>query len=367
VPIFASAARQSLIDAPRTITVSLRPIDEGFMSRLSRPPVWLGFGLVAWLACSAAAASPVIFAESFDGFGNEGAWTFGPNNELIRTTGGNPTYFLYEPLVDTFAPQPGTGPGTTSLFTGNFRAGHVTSIGVDLITYYVDFTASGRNLTLVLLEDGGTPSVNDDWIAYRVGSTNVPLPGQGWLCYDFAVPAQSTSLPAGWQTLALGPNSPPNPDWNQLITDVDRVSFFYGDPELVYIFQQWKLGLDNPRITFSPPNPAPGEVPTIVLHRLTDGQLELLWDSTSCSSLDFAVYEGQLGSWYTHQPVLCSNGASFSAVIDPAPDNTYYLVVAQGVNEEGSYGRAFDFSTQTETERPPSTAACMFSQHLGCP
>jgi len=276
-------------------------------------------------------------------------------------------YFLYEPLIDTFAPQPGTGPGTASLFTGNYRAGHVTSIGVDLITYSVDFTATGRDLTLVLLEDGGTGSPADDWIAYRIGPANVPLPGQGWLSYDFAVPAQSTVLPPGWQTLPLGPNSPPNPDWNELITDVDRVSFFYGDPELVFIFQQWKLGLDNPRITFSPPPPAPGEVASIALRPLPGDQLELSWDSSSCSPLDFAVYEGLLGQWYTHQPVLCSNGASSSAAIDPAPGDTYYLVVAQGVDAEGSYGRAFDFPTQTATERPPPPSACLPAQDLGCP
>jgi len=51
-------------------------------------------GLVGCLlVCPPAAASPVVFVETFDGFGNEGAWTFGPDNELIRTTGGNPTYF----------------------------------------------------------------------------------------------------------------------------------------------------------------------------------------------------------------------------------------------------------------------------------
>jgi len=35
--------------------------------------------------------------------------------------------------------------------------------------------------------------------------------------------------------------------------DVDQVRFFYGDPELFFIFQQWTLGVDNPRITETPP------------------------------------------------------------------------------------------------------------------
>ena len=68
--------------------------------------------------------------------------------------------------------------------------------------------------------------------------------------FFFVVPAQETSLPKGWNTINFGPSG--TPDWNTVITDVDRVTFFYGNPEFVFIFQMWDLGMDNPRITMVP-------------------------------------------------------------------------------------------------------------------
>ena len=53
-------------------------------------------------------------------------------------------------------------------------------------------------------------------------------------------------------TIQFGPNSPANPDWNSLITDVDQLRFFWGDPELFYIFQMWDIGMDNVAINAVP-------------------------------------------------------------------------------------------------------------------
>jgi hypothetical protein len=98
----------------------------------------------------------------------------------------------------------------------------------------------------MLISDAGTPgNPNDDWAAYFMGPVNIPVPGDGWVSFSFTVPSQAMSLPPGWQTLALGPNPPPVLDWNDVITDVDQVRFFYGDPTNVFIFQVWNVGLDN--------------------------------------------------------------------------------------------------------------------------
>ena len=43
-----------------------------------------------------------------------------------------------------------------------------------------------------------------------------------------------------------------------MITDVDQLRFFYGDPTGVFIFQMWTLGIDNARISYTPP-PIPGD------------------------------------------------------------------------------------------------------------
>jgi hypothetical protein len=113
-----------------------------------------------------------------------------------------------------------------------------------------DFSAAGRPLTLMLVSDAGTPgNANDDWAAYFVGPTDIPVPGEGWRSFAFSVPSQAPSLPPGWQTLGLGPNSPPTPDWNDVITDVSQVQFFYGDPTFIFIFQVWNVGLDNVSIS----------------------------------------------------------------------------------------------------------------------
>jgi len=198
------------------------------------------------LACAPAFAD--TFTETFDNGSNVGGWLYGGPGETIETTGGNPGAYLHSPSLDTFAPQPRTS-GPDSVFTGDFQGRNVSVLGVDLITIAVDLSAAGRPLTLMLVSNAGTPGdANDDWAAYFLGPQNVPEPGDGWVSFSFPVPSQSPTPPPGWQTIALGPNSPP-PDWNDLITDVDEVRFFYGDPTNFFIFQFWDVGLDNVTIT----------------------------------------------------------------------------------------------------------------------
>ncbi len=201
------------------------------------------------------------FKETFEHGSNEGGWSYGTGQGFIEGSGGNPGAYFHDPMVDTFAPQPSTVFGVNSLFTGNYRSRKVFSIGINLITHAVDFSADERPLTIMLVSDNGTPgNFNDDWAAYYMGAANIPLPGQGWISYEFDIPSQETMLPAGWNTLAFGPNSPPNPDWKDVITDVTQLRFFYGDPTLFFIFQVWNVGLDNPSISLeTPPVPALAE------------------------------------------------------------------------------------------------------------
>jgi hypothetical protein len=203
---------------------------------------------LASLVLASAPASADTFTETFDNGSNVGGWLYGGPGETIESSGGNPGWYLHSPSLDTFAPQPRTS-GPDSVFTGDFQGRNVSVIGIDLITIAVDFSAAGRPLTLMLVSDAGTPgNGNDDWAAYLIGPQEVPVPGDGWLSFSFDVPSQSTTLPPGWQTIELGPNSPP-PDWNELIGDVDQVRFFYGNPEDFFIFQVWNVGLDNVTLT----------------------------------------------------------------------------------------------------------------------
>lgn len=204
-------------------------------------------------ACSALAAD--TYTETFAGGVNAGGWTYWSPNETIETAGGNPDNYLHAWELDTFAPQLSTEPGRASAFTGDYRARQVARIGIDLKTFHVDFSAGGRPLTLMLIHDNNTPAdLSDDVAAYYRGP-NIPLVGEGWKRYDFEVPSHAATLPAGWRTIQLGENSPA-PDWSTIITGVRRVQFFYGDPEMFFIFQMWDIGADNISIIEDPLTPA---------------------------------------------------------------------------------------------------------------
>ncbi len=200
---------------------------------------------IVFLACIAAQAQTSL-VETFDGGSNQGGWTYGLPASF-PTNGGHPGSYLLVSGLDTFAPIAATT--ETGVFTGNFHQRQILTIGVDLITHSVDFSAGGRPLTLMLFHDNGTPGdPKDDTAAFFMGP-NIPQPGEGWLSYDFAVPSQSDTLPQGWELLNLGDSgSPAQHTWAQVMANVNQVSFFYGDPRLFFIFQMWTVGMDNVRI-----------------------------------------------------------------------------------------------------------------------
>lgn len=82
--------------------------------------------------------------------------------------------------------------------------------------------------------------------------------------------------------------------------------------------------------------------------------LQLSW-SGSCLGTDddFAVYEGDIGGFLGHEPVLCSTGHETSVVITPRGGSTYYLVVPRNYQREGSYGLDGDGA-----ERLPAFEPC---------
>ncbi len=184
--------------------------------------------------------------EPFTNGSNQGAWTWGAGDQIVAT-GGNPGYYLRTSVLDTFAPQPRTGAGVASVFTGDFRARRVTSTGIDLVTTSTQFPFQ-REVTLILENDAGTPgNAADDFAVYWITPGFVPQAGAGWASFDAPVPSQSATLPAGWQVLQGA--GTPNQVWNTVITNVSRVRWFYGDPTFFFIFDIWQVGLDNARIT----------------------------------------------------------------------------------------------------------------------
>jgi hypothetical protein len=111
----------------------------------------------------------------------------------------------------------------------------------------------------------------------------------------------------------------------------------------------------------------PGRIPpTLHVNKsiITPGDLTLVW-SGSCSegASDYGIYEGTIGSWFSHTTKDChDNPPALTEEVTPAAGSDYYLVVPLNDAEEGSYGLA------TSGERPPGAAQCKPVQTLTvCP
>ncbi len=111
---------------------------------------------------------------------------------------------------------------------------------------------------------------------------------------------------------------------------------------------------------------AAGRVDTLRVGKssMTPGTLVLSWlPSCTHGAVDYGIYEGLLGNWYSHVAVDCSDdGGDLRENVIPMEGDGYYLVVPVNFNGEGSYG------TDSDTERPTGTPACVPSQFLAsCP
>ena len=223
--------------------------------------IWVGIFAVVVIAGlgRTANATEVIYRETFESGTNVSGWTWGTGSEDILENDGNPGRYLRENYLVTFTPRASTDFGIQSVFTGDYRTRNVSSVGIDMAIPYVSGTATGRTVTVILLNDNGTPDdLEDDWGAFKV--TDLPIPPTGiagiieptdilqWRSYDITVPSQSATLPEGWSWISRN-YLRKNGSWARLMRDVDHVGFILGDPATLYPLLAWDVALDNPRIT----------------------------------------------------------------------------------------------------------------------
>src|SRR5262245_6638437 len=87
-----------------------------------------------------AQASKKSFVEGFETGTNTGNWSFfgflDNGIEVVEASGGHPGAFLHSTgaglgCLDTFAPEFRTEAGVESIFTGDYRAQNVSSLGID--------------------------------------------------------------------------------------------------------------------------------------------------------------------------------------------------------------------------------------------
>jgi hypothetical protein len=90
------------------------------------------------------------------------------------------------------------------------------------------------------------------------------------------------------------------------------------------------------------------------------GDLALDWqDACSKAGTDYAVYEGDLGAFYSHSSAQCSSSGGTQLILSPLPGDKYYLVVPLESGTEGSYGL-----NSVGIERPAGTSTCLAQQIL---
>jgi hypothetical protein len=124
-------------------------------------------------------------------------------------------------------------------------------------------------------------------------------------------------------------------------------------------------------VQYTPPAAGAGRVPDgrqaqdipLMIQHAPGAEITLSW-SASClaSDTDYEVYEGSLGSFYSHTMKLCTTGGATTATFMPAPGDSYYLVVPRNGSREGSYGIA-----SSGAERPAGVPACLPQSLAACP
>ena len=91
--------------------------------------------------------------------------------------------------------------------------------------------------------------------------------------------------------------------------------------------------------------------------------MDLSWGpSCLATDTDYEVYEGTIGNWTSHAPVVCSTGGLTTHTLTPLAVGSYYLVVPRKAFVEGSYGLDSNL-----VERPPSASACIQQSVAACP
>jgi hypothetical protein len=210
------------------------------------------FAVAAILAAPSWAAQTTTVTESFDGTLADATWRLGTFDE-ITPDGGSPGAYLHNPTFDAAVPTPHYIGSRPSPFFGDYRAAKVVSLGLDVDIFSVDKAVDPtRPIAVVLASDMGTPEdPTDDCEAYFVSPKPLPRPGTGWRSYDFRIPSDETSVPNHW--IVRGPCAGLSGDaaWNAVITNVTDVTFPFADPDTLWYFQIWDLGIDSIRITFN--------------------------------------------------------------------------------------------------------------------
>jgi len=123
----------------------------------------------------------------------------------------------------------------------------------------------------------------------------------------------------------------------------------------------WK-GWQETMLLTADPSPA-GSLSWLTVSHAAGVQLALSWNgSCRATDTDYAIYEGVLGDFTSHEPRYCGTGGGTTRTFTPLAGSTYYLVVPLNATREGSYG-----TNSAGVERPQGLDACLPQQIGTCP
>jgi len=209
------------------------------------------FVALAGVAVCAAVALGVIvsFTETFENISGgdpQRGWTFNAGDESIAVRNGN--HYL-RTSTDTFGVTLSTKTNGTNRLAGNKNYRTEGVIGFELATAGTADFNTIRDMSISIVNDNGTPGdFSDDYGFYHVTGRMMRFDGT-IQTFRFPMPSQVTgTTPDGWVRYILGPNSPTEFTWDQVVTDVDELNFHYFNPDFFYIFQFHHVGVDNIRV-----------------------------------------------------------------------------------------------------------------------
>ena len=211
----------------------------------------LTLALILTLAGSALAAGSTV--ADFEGGVNNGDWTWGNDADAIEPSGGNPDGWFHNDFLNTFGPRLRTGYDAYG-WTGDFVTSGVNRIQGDFQTIssssqYIQYYP----FTVFLRNHMGTPGdVDDDvYVYYDPNLQFCPNVGDGWVHYDFTIPYDFVGAPGETPENWRGGSAysfeslPDDITWQEVISDVGRLEFWFWDPAMFGVFEWFDVGVDN--------------------------------------------------------------------------------------------------------------------------
>ena len=153
-------------------------------------------------------------------------------------------------------------------------------------------------------------------------------------------------------------NQNPNGTWTLNVADLALVD--------AGSIRQFSLIIQS--LSCNAPLPTPGTVPDgvsgIPLTVTASGpDLTLAWGaSCNASGVDYAIYQGTLGTYFSHAIKFCTTQGLLTKTFPADPGDLYFLVVPLTADREGSYG-----TDSASVERPPAGPACKPQLTGSCP